>query len=245
MKTAEMNTVKCSAFWILVFALLLLTRIPAAAQYLSVDNVNLAFALQDFDPRILQPQPPGYPFFVGFARLMNIFFRDAGKTFLAISVLVSALCLPLTAALGKRMFDRWVGQSAALLLLIDPVFWHSGLDGPLRPNLALFSLLTAYCAWRAWNGDKSFVILGACALGVGSGFRPDLLVFLAPLWLFSAWVGTRSVKSIALGCAVLCALILVWVGALAYAVGGISGLTHLTAQYLVDQSQGESVVFGA
>ena len=51
-------------FWVVAFSLLLLTRIPAMANYLSIDNVNLAFSLDKFDPRVHQPQPPGYPFFV-------------------------------------------------------------------------------------------------------------------------------------------------------------------------------------
>ena len=131
-------------FWIAMAALLLLTRIPAAAQYLSIDNVNLAFSLENFDPRIHQPQPPGYPFFVGVARVFNFIFRDAGTTFEFVSILVSGLCVPVIFALGRRMFSSWAGRGAAFLLLVNPVFWQSGLDGPLRPNLALFSLLTAY-----------------------------------------------------------------------------------------------------
>src|SRR5215472_16590368 len=90
-------------FWIFVFALLLLTRTPAMASYLSIDNVNLAFSLEKFDPRVHQPQPPGYPFFVLFGRIINIIFRDAVRTFAAISLVVSALCLPLADLLGKRM----------------------------------------------------------------------------------------------------------------------------------------------
>src|SRR5262245_38025942 len=144
-----MSKAHAVALWVLIFGLLLLTRIPAASQYLSVDNINLALAMEHFDPRMHQPQPPGYPFFVGFSRIVNLAFHNAERSFLWISLVVSALCLPLTAALGKRMFDRWVGQAAALLLLLNPVFWYSGVEGPLRPNLALFSLLTAYCSWRA------------------------------------------------------------------------------------------------
>ena len=78
-------------FWIVMLALLLLTRIPAMASYMTVDNVNLAFSLENFDPRIHQPQPPGYPFFVGFARIVNFLFRDPERTFYAISLLLSAL----------------------------------------------------------------------------------------------------------------------------------------------------------
>ena len=75
-------------FWIFVFALLLLTRIPAMATYLSIDNVNLALSLEKFDPRIHQPQPPGYPFFVLLGRVVNLFVRDAERTFVVISLLV-------------------------------------------------------------------------------------------------------------------------------------------------------------
>src|SRR6186997_404516 len=110
-------------FWIVVFALLLLTRIPALANYLSIDNVNLAFALERFDPRVHQPQPPGYPFFVFTARILNFVSRDAGRTFAAISVMVCAVCLPLAFILGRRLFSAAAGYAAALLLLVNPVFW--------------------------------------------------------------------------------------------------------------------------
>src|SRR5215470_6090456 len=92
-------------FWILVIALLLLTRVPAMADYLSIDNVNLAFSLEKFDPRVHQPQPPGYPFFVGFGKIVNLFFHDAERTFVVISILISGLCLPAAYLLGRRMFS--------------------------------------------------------------------------------------------------------------------------------------------
>src|SRR5437867_6229607 len=93
-----------TTFAILILALLLITRLPAMAQYFTIDNVNLAFALEKFDPRIHQPQPPGYPLFVVFNRIANVVFRDPATTFKFTGLLVSGLCLPLAFAMGKRMF---------------------------------------------------------------------------------------------------------------------------------------------
>src|SRR2546421_7034027 len=102
-------------FWVILVGLLLLTRVPAMANYLSIDNVNLAFSLEKFDPRIHQPQPPGYPFFVAFGKIVNVVFRDPERTFVAISIVVSALCLPIVFLLAQRMFSAWAGAAAAFL----------------------------------------------------------------------------------------------------------------------------------
>ena len=230
---------------VILFALLVLTRLPAMASYLSIDNVNLAFSLEKFDPRIHQPQPPGYPFFVLFARTVNIEFRDAERTFIVISLLVAAASLYAAYALGAKMFSRWAGGAAAFLLLVNPVFWQSNLDGPLRPNLALFSLVTAYCCWRCWTGEKQFAYLGAIALGVGSGFRPDLIAFLFPLWLISSWAGTKSCRSVLQAFAVLAGIVLVWTMALVVAMGGIHTFLSVMLGYAAEQSGRGSVVFGS
>jgi 4-amino-4-deoxy-L-arabinose transferase-like glycosyltransferase len=232
-------------FWTITVALLLLTRVPVSAEYLSIDNVNLAFSLENFDPNVHQPQPPGYPLFVALGRLVNFFFRDAEDAFHFISLVTSALCLPLAFGLGRRMFSPWVGQAAVLLLLVNPVFWFSALDGPLRPFLALFSLLTAYCSWRCWNGERDFLVWGAAALAVGSGFRPDLMAFLFPVWIVSAWLGTRSASAVLKGLAVMSAIVLAWVAALAFAVGGFSQFYALMLGYTIEQTSGESVLLGA
>src|SRR5438552_16116723 len=92
--------------WIVLLALLLLTRIPAMASYLSIDNVNLALSLEKFDPRIHQPQPPGYPFFVLFARIVNVIFGNAERTFVVASLAVSAAACYVAFALAGRMLSR-------------------------------------------------------------------------------------------------------------------------------------------
>src|SRR6185295_1829165 len=183
-------------------------------RFLSVDNVNLAFALEWFDPLNHQPQPPGYPLFVLFSRGVNFVLRSVEHTFLFISVLSTGLSLLVIGALGKRMFSEWSGKAAVLLLLVNPVFWQTGATSPLRPFLALFSLLTAYCAWRCWHGETRYALWGAACVGVGSGFRPELLPYLFPLWFVSACVGTRSFRTVVAGLSIVASVVLIWTMAL-------------------------------
>ena len=232
-------------FWTVVFALFLFTRWPAFSNYLSIDNVNLAFALEKFDPRVHQPQPPGYPLFVLKARAVNFVVRDPETTFRLLSLGVSALCLPLAFFLARRMFGDWQARAAVLLLLVNPVFWFGSIESPLRPFLALFSLLTAYCGWRCWHGERQYLLLGAVALGIGSGFRPDLGPFLFPLWLLCAWMGTRSVVEVAKGTALMAIVVGAWLSGMAYAVGGFGALYQLNAEYAVSQSARQSLALGA
>jgi Dolichyl-phosphate-mannose-protein mannosyltransferase len=232
-------------YWIILFALLLVTRVPSMAHYFSIDKVNLAFSLEKFDPRVHQPQPPGYPFFVFFARIVNALFRNPERTFAFISLLVGGISLCAAFALGSRIFSRWAGAAGALLLLVTPPFWYANLEGPLRPNLALFSLLTAYCCWRCWNGEKQFAYWGAIALGVGGGFRPDLVAFLLPLWFISSCAGTRSWRPVLQASALLVAIVLIWMGALVIAMGGAGTFVTVMLDYAVAQSGHGSVIFGS
>jgi hypothetical protein len=217
-------------FWILIL-LLLLSRMPLIAHYFSIDNVNLAFSLEKFDPKIHQPQPPGYLYFVLSARLVNFIFHDAYQTFKAISLLVGALTVGIAFLLGKRMFSFWAGVIGSLLLLVNPVFWQANIEGPLRPILAFFTVITAYCCWRCWNGEKRYATWGAIALGIGGGFRPDLIAYLLPLWLVSVWIGTRSWLAIYSAGTVLCGAIALWVCPTIIAIGGLPAFWDLMLDY--------------
>lgn len=228
---------------LLILTAVLLTRFSWAPSFLSTDTVNLAYALESFDPVRHQPQPPGYPFFVAFARVVHWFSPTAEVTFWVVSVLLTFLAVSATYWVALRMFGGWAAISAAILFLLNPVLWFTRLRSPLRPSLALFSALVAYCAWRAWNGDRRFVLWGAVALGVGSGFRPDLLAYLLPLWAVSAWRATQSWGQVAAGGVVIVAFCAVWLFPVVLATGGIEATVQLAKSYVLEQSSKDSLLF--
>ncbi len=236
--------------WLLIVTAVLLTPVSAVLARFSwtpslfwTDTVNLAYALESFDPLHHQPQPPGYPLFVAVARLVHWFSPNAEVTFRIISVVVTIASAAVLYFLANRIISRWAGLAAVILFLLNPVFWHSRLRSPLRPWLALFSLLVAYCAWRCWKGERRFVWYGAAVLGTGAGFRPDLLAYLLPLWVMTAWTVTRSWKAIVQGTLAIAGLSAVWFGIVLYAMGGISSTVQTVTGYILEQSSRDSIIF--
>ncbi len=253
---------------LLLAALVAATRIPLTPRYLfHFDNVNLALALDDFDPRKHQPQPPGYPLFVAQARLLRLLFLTPERTFLACNLLAGVAAPLLLFLLGARMYSRWAGVAAALLLALNPVFWRSTLTSPLRPYLAVITTLVAYLCYRAISRggagpaqdgaqqapalqatpDTSarFAYYAAIALGLGAGWRPAQMVLLFPLWLLCAWCALRSMRRIALGVALAAAAALTWLVPLAVASGGVASFGNMLASYLGEQAESSSPIYGS
>ncbi len=138
------------AIFFVALVVVLLTRLPLMPEQLySFDSVNLALALDDFDPLRNQPQPPGYPFFVGEARMVNLLLDSPEQTFIVLQLIIAALTLGVMYLLGATMFSTSVGLVAAALLAVNPPFWYGGLTSSLRLHSALFSCLMAYLLWRA------------------------------------------------------------------------------------------------
>jgi len=225
--------------------LVLLTRWPLLPpQLYSFDSVNLALALHEFDPTRNQPQPPGYPLFVLEARLLHVLLGTPERTFAVLALLISAICLALLYQLGNRLFSPAVGLAAAGLLLVNPVFWYSGLTSPLRPHLALISLLAAYCCWRAANGEHRYFYASSMVLGLGGGFRPELSLILLPLWAWAGWRGARFGVWVR-GGLLLIATTALWVAILVLASGGVTPMIAAFRDYATAQTFQTSVAFGS
>jgi hypothetical protein len=80
-------------------------------------------------------------------------------------------------------------------------------------------------------------------LGLGTGFRPDLLAYLFPLWALSSWKATQSWKPLAQGGLIIGALAACWTGAVVYAMGGIASTAVVLTSYLAEQSSKDSILF--
>ena len=86
-------------------AVVFLSRWPLAPTYLFYfDNINFALALREFNPSLHQPQPPGYPLFVGLSRLVHAIVPSVEATFLWTGILGATAAILLLWRLGESMF---------------------------------------------------------------------------------------------------------------------------------------------
>ena len=165
--------------------------VPARHLY-GASNVDFALALDDFDPARFQPPPPGDPVYVALTRWMRPFVPTVELLFPLSGVIGSAAAVAALWWVAEMMFGARAGALAALLLGLNPKFWMAGVADYARVYAVLGAAVVGGLAWKSLSVStrRSSAIhfcASAAALGFFAGFRPELLLLLAPLILFSAW----------------------------------------------------------
>ncbi|MDE3165684.1 MAG: DUF2723 domain-containing protein [Acidobacteriota bacterium] len=229
-------------------AFLVLSRWFAAPAYLYYfDSANFALALENFNPALHQPQPPGYPLFVALTRLIDVFLDDPQQIMLVAGLIGGIAAVMLVLYLGTLMFNRTAGILAAALLATDPVFWFGGVTNQVRIFLALGMAAVCLLGWRALcapEHPRRLYLLFA-GVGIAAGFRPIETWLLLPLAL---WIWHRtghSYRRLLLACAALAGTTVPWLAAVLLRSGGPGAFLHLVNEYAVSQFGGTSAMYGA
>lgn len=231
------------------FALLVaVSRLLFRSQYLyHWDSVNFAYGLLHFDVRLGQPHAPGYVVYVALAWLVNALVGDANLSM----QIISAVCSGLLAALLWRMAERFFPESpgagplAALLVGANPLLWFYGSVALPHVLDALITSAVAFLCWRLLRapGESRLLLPSALLLGLAGGIRQQDLLFLLPLWLFSARrAGLRRIALALAGTALVCAL---WLWPLVTLSGGLRAYETTVTGYSHDFFQHTSVFQGA
>lgn len=196
------------------------SRWPFRTQYLfNWDAANFALATHTFDVTQHQPHPPGYPYFVGLGTLFAGVTGDTNAALVLVSLLLEVLAVAAMYTFGAALYSPRAGLVAALLLAGSVTFWSYGEVALAYPALAAFSLLTAYYAYQTTVLGKDRLLPCALSYALGSGFRPDLALFLSPLLAASCLRSPR--KRAALALAMAGGGILLWLLPTAFLSGGL------------------------
>ncbi|MDY7041608.1 MAG: DUF2723 domain-containing protein, partial [Chloroflexota bacterium] len=122
------------------------------------DAVNYALALEHFDMRLHQPQPPGYPLYVLLGRAFNLVLHDHLAALVWLSTVFSGLAVVAIYLAGREMFGRRVGFIAALLLVTSSLFWFQGeIAAPYTADLFASAIVGWLCYRLATSSGRGLV----------------------------------------------------------------------------------------
>lgn len=188
-----------------IFAVVLASRAPFGAQTLwAHDSVLYARALEqgfhvDDELRKQRPHAPGYILYVATADLAHDAGLDSNSALVLISALASALGAALLFLLSRRFVPDRIAVLAAIAYAANPLVWqYSEIAFPYTV-LGAGSIIVATAALGARGRGLGAVLVASAVFAIAAGFRQDLLVLLAPLWLWSVWpLGPRRAAIAAL-----------------------------------------------
>ena len=218
-------------------ALTVITRFPVRShRAFNWDAVNFVLALHDYDVRLHHPQPPGYPVFVAMGRVVQVVTPNPNTALVIVAMLLSAGAVAALYLLGRVLFGQVAGIVAALFLVCSVTFWTNGAVALAYPSLALFTTLVALFVWRCHQRGRDVAawlpLALSVAYAVGGGFRPDLLLFLLPLWIFGHW--RLPFRTILLSGLCVIAIVLAWFLPTIALSGGWSGYWAVFRAYTSD-----------
>src|SRR2546428_12508761 len=182
--------------------------------------------MERFDPLDQRSQPPGYLYYVLLLRGVDLFTHDPNRAMTLVSEFAGALAVVLLYLLAARLYEERTARVSALFLLTAVTFWAYGGVAYPYTLLAALSTLCGLLFWRARGPSArrgrrgTRLIAASAAWGIAIGFRSDLAIFLAPLWLLAAARATILTAGISAVC--VAALVGGWVFASASADGGLS-----------------------
>ena len=202
-----------------------------------IDSINFAMGVESFDVAKHQPHPPGYPVYIGLARISTTVLktlapgwdrdRRAAAGLVFWSVLSGALAVLVVAGFWRALgLAPPVAATAAIVTVTAPLFWFTSVR-PLSdvPGLVAAIAVQTWCLRGlavlragATRGLPSEWSSAAFAAGLIIGLRSQTLLLTAPLLLWAVrellvrrWFAeaARLVGVAAVG-ALLWAIPLVW-----------------------------------
>ncbi|MPZ16170.1 MAG: DUF2723 domain-containing protein, partial [Chloroflexi bacterium] len=211
-----------------VVAIILVTRLPLAAEMLfHWDSGNYALAIENYNVAFHQPHPPGYPLYVAAAWLVHQLIGEANRSYVLLSVAGSAAAAVAVLGFAWRLFGPRVGALASMLFVTSPTIWSHGEVALPYIFLALFSALIGWCVVETRWGGRNLTLPGAVLLGIGAGFRPDLLMWLALPWLYGSF---RRPQWLVAGGAAVLVIVAAWAIPMVQLSGGWQTYATATQQ---------------
>ncbi len=131
---------------------------------------------------------PGYPMWVALGTITHTVGLDAYVSFAAWSLLASLLA-PLLLYIGlRRALDDRLAWWLGLAFGVSPVVWFQSTAAlTYLPAATLGLLVAGFCHRAIVDAQARGLVPAAIILAIGVFLRLDLLIYLGPVVLYTAW----------------------------------------------------------
>lgn len=196
-------------FLILSIAIALTRLLAVARSLFDWDEALFARGVREYDVSVHSPHPPGYPLFVGAAKLVHLLGVNEFRALQTIVVLGAIFLFPALVWLGRELgFGFTTAAAGAAMYAFFPNVWLYGGTG--FSDVPAATLVFAACALLLrGRRDARAYILGAVVLGVATGIRPASLLVGAVPALLATWARIRAKDYRAVAAAMLLGAVIV------------------------------------
>jgi hypothetical protein len=177
------------------------------------DEGLFCLALRDYNVVFHHPHPPGFPLFIGAAKLIRLVAGDDFHALRAVSLIASMFVFPALYALARALrFPFRTSVIAALLFSFLPNVWYWG--GTAFSDIFAVVLFLAGAALLL--RDRYF--LGSVLFAATLLVRPQNVLMAYP-WFLASW-RRRRIRDVLASAALIALLVLGGYGLAARATGG-------------------------
>ena len=209
-----------------------------------VDSINFVTALQHYNIAIDSPHPPGYPAYVGLAKLTS-FIVGANHAYQLVNLLL-VICIALLVYFSliklKLETEAWV---SVLVILTHPLLLSASIVPESYVSDACFG--ASILAWVTFNHRKPKVLLLGLALFfyVFGLFRVVSDILLLPLTMALIWhFSSNKLLTFKVAVLAVIACFLAWLSTIEL-VGGYDIYKSAVNRVMVDAVKESSVFAGA
>ncbi|HWS72823.1 MAG TPA: hypothetical protein VN605_11945 [Thermoanaerobaculia bacterium] len=155
------------------------------------DETLLCLGMRSYNVAQHHPHPPGFPIFIGLAKLVRVVLHDDFRSLQAVSLVAGMLLFPAMLMLGRELRLRFevAAVAATLCAFLPNVWFFGGAAFSDVPSLTLIVFAVAFLI-RGCR-DANAYITGSLLLGLAAGIRPqNFFIGLAP-GLLATWYRAR------------------------------------------------------
>ena len=169
------------------------TRFLAMARSLwDWDEALFCLGMRGYDVTSHHPHPPGFPVYIGAAKLVRFLIHDDFRALQAINLFAGMLVFPAVFMLARELRFRFVTASVAATLcaFLPNVWFFGGTAFSDVPSIVLVVYAVAFL-FRGARDRKSYFI-GTLLLALSMGIRPQNLVIGLFPGALATWYRARE-----------------------------------------------------